>query len=161
FTTSMSRVNPLSYVLNMSVATNELPGTPDFDSWPIETLIDHVDHNERILTVTWQDGRVSRYHSVWLRVNTRDDSTINPNSLERILNLSTLDGWPTIADAWLESSIAVTIVFAPEQRTLSFHPGWLRANDYSNAGELNVQLVPIEAWTAETRDDPITVQARG
>lgn len=157
----MGHVNPLSDVLNMSVASNELPGTPDFDTWPIDVLIDHVDHDDRVLAVTWQDGRVSRYHSVWLRENAADDTTINPKTRERILNLSTLDGWPTIAKAWLEPSNAVTIVFAPEQRTLSFHPGWLRANDYSNAGEPDDQLVPVKTWTAETRDTPVTVQAEG
>lgn len=145
----------------MSAVSLELPSTPDFDTWPVESPIDRIEHDSRVLSVTWQDGRVSHYHSIWLRENAADETTVNPETRERILNLSSLEVWPSIAEAWLEASGAVTIVFAPEQRTLSFHPGWLRANDYSNLDDPQAPLVPTRHWTAETRDEPITMEATG
>ncbi len=145
----------------MAADTLELPATPDFDTWPVDTPIDHIEQADHILTVAWRDGRVSRYHSVWLRDNAADETTVNPETRERTLDLSRLNGWPTIADARLEGSGAVSIVFAPEQRRLSFHPGWLRANDYSNMDEPDAPLVPIRHWTAETRAEPITLDASG
>jgi gamma-butyrobetaine dioxygenase len=154
-------MNSSSQAKSMSAASLELPSTPDFDTWPIETPIDRVEHDERILRVTWQDGRVSRYHSIWLRENAAVETTVNPETRERILDLSRLADWPTIADAWLEASNAVTIVFAPEQQALSFHPGWLHANDYSNINDPEAPLVPTQHWTAETREAPVTLDASG
>lgn len=145
----------------MAAVLQELPSTPDFDTWPIETPIAHIEHDDRVLSVTWQDGRVSRYHSIWLRENAADETTVNPATRERILDLSRLAGWPTIAHAWLDTSGAITITFAPEQRTLSFHPGWLRAHDYSNIDDPEAPLVPTRHWTAETRTTPVTVDASG
>lgn len=145
----------------MAAVLEELPATPDFDTWPIESGVDHIEHDDHILTLTWQDGRVSRYHSVWLRENAADDSTVNPATRERILDLSTLSGWPTIRSAQLEDNHAVTVTFAPEQRTLSFHPGWLRANDYSNMEEFDAPLVPVTLWTAGDRSEPTSVDATG
>ncbi|WP_423822825.1 TauD/TfdA family dioxygenase [Salinisphaera sp. SPP-AMP-43] len=143
----------------MSAAALELPATPDFDTWPVDTPVDHVAHQDRVLTVTWQDGRVSRYHSVWLRENAADQTTVNPKTRERVLDLSQLADWPTLTAAWLEDSGAVSIRFAPEQHTLSFHPGWLRANDYSHLEDPDAPLVPTRHWTAETRSDPISLDA--
>lgn len=145
----------------MAAATLELPATPDFDTWPVDTPIDYIEHGDHVLTVVWGDARVSRYHSVWLRDNAADETTVNPETRERVLDLSQLDSWPTIADARLDGSGAVTILFAPEQRVLSFHPGWLRANDYSNIDEPDAPLAPVRHWTAETRPDPITLDAGG
>lgn len=151
--------NSSAHANAMSAAVLELPNTPDFDTWLIDTLIDKVSHDDHVLSVYWQDGRVSRYHSIWLRENAADDSTVNPATRERTLDLSTLAGWPTIAEASLEASGAITLVFAPEQRALSFHPGWLRAHDYSNLEDPEAPLVETRHWTAETRQAPITIEA--
>ncbi|MDX1465452.1 MAG: taurine catabolism dioxygenase TauD, partial [Halomonas sp.] len=66
-----------------------LPLTPDYDAWPIEADLERVSFTPRLVTVQWSDGRVSRYHSVWLRENAADDTTVNPATRERILDLST------------------------------------------------------------------------
>ncbi|MFD2191693.1 TauD/TfdA family dioxygenase [Pistricoccus aurantiacus] len=138
-----------------------LPLTPDYDAWPVEVWPAEISHDERLLTLRWQDGRVSRYHSVWLRENAADDSTVNPATRERILDLSALGGWPSIADAALDEQGALVVTFAPENRTLRFHPGWLRANDYSNIEAPDAPLVPVTTWTGEQMAEPISLDAGG
>ncbi|GHB16251.1 TauD/TfdA family dioxygenase [Salinicola rhizosphaerae] len=142
-----------------SDAAAALPPTPDFDVWPIEVEIASLSHSPDILTITWRDGRVSRYHAVWLRENAADDSTINPATRERILDLSTLPDWPTLSDSRLEANGAVTLTFAPENRTLAFHPGWLRANDYDNRSNAEAPMVPTLSWLGAERDGPATLDA--
>jgi gamma-butyrobetaine dioxygenase len=138
-----------------------LPATPDFDAWPVEVAITAIDHDSRTLSVTWQDGRQSRYHSIWLRENAADDSTVNPATRERILDLSRLEAWPTIKEAQLEPNGAVTIEFLPERRQLSFHPGWLWAHDYANLVEHEPPLVPRTLWMGSDREEPTTLDATG
>ncbi|WP_083627864.1 TauD/TfdA family dioxygenase [Salinicola sp. MH3R3-1] len=138
-----------------------LPATPDFDAWPVEVAITAIDHDPQILNVTWQDGSQSRYHSIWLRENAADDSTVNPATRERILDLSRLEAWPTIEHAKLEANGAITIDFLPERRRLSFHPGWLRAHDYANLVEHELPLVPRTLWLGSDREEPTTLDATG
>ncbi|MBY6111694.1 TauD/TfdA family dioxygenase [Halomonas sp. DP1Y21-3] len=142
-------------------ASVDLPRTPDYDAWPIEVPIASVASTPRVLTVNWQDGRVSRYHSVWLRENAADDSTINPATRERILDLSSLDAWPEIAQATLDASGAVELLMTPEQRSLRFHPGWLRAHDYDNTEDPLAPLVPVETWLGGQDKEPVTLDAGG
>ncbi len=145
-----------------STATDyRLPLTPDYDAWPIEVWPARVSHDERVLELHWQDGRVSHYHSVWLRENAADESTVNPATRERILDLSSLGGWPTISAARLDDHGALSVTFAPENRTLHFHPGWLRANDYSNLEQPDAPLVPVTTWTGKDMAEPISLDASG
>lgn len=141
--------------------SERLPLTPDYDAWPVEVLPSAVSHSERVLELRWQDGRVSRYHSVWLRENAADATTVNPATRERILDLSTLGAWPTISAAALDERGALVVTFAPENRTLDFHPGWLRANDYSNTESPDAPLVPVTLWTGEQQAEPISLDAGG
>ncbi|WP_251977912.1 TauD/TfdA family dioxygenase [Salinicola avicenniae] len=139
----------------------DLPATPDYDAWPVDVDIADVRHDRHQLTLTWQDGRISRYHSVWLRENAADDTTVNPATRERILDLSCLADWPTLTDARLETNGAVTLTFAPENRTLSFHPGWLRAHDYDNSPVHDAPLVAPQIWHGADRQEPATLDAAG
>ncbi|MBZ9568031.1 MULTISPECIES: TauD/TfdA family dioxygenase [Modicisalibacter] len=138
---------------------HQLPPTPDYDAWPVETRPAAVDSAPHVITLHWQDGRTSRYHSVWLRENAADASTVNPATRERTLDLSRLGAWPTVEAAWLDETGALNVTFAPEQRTLRFHPGWLRAHDYSNAEPLDAPLVPVTTWTGDTLDAPCSLDA--
>ncbi|MAM59140.1 MAG: taurine catabolism dioxygenase TauD [Salinicola sp.] len=141
--------------------SHALPATPDFDAWPVDHSITGITHDDRQLTIDWQDGRRSRYHSIWLRENAADDSTINPTTRERILDLSRLGAWPTIGEAHLETSGAVTLEFLPERRRLSFHPGWLRAHDYDNETAAEDPLVATTHWRGAERSEPTTLDASG
>lgn len=141
------------------LSTTLLPPTPDYDAWPVDVPIASIEHQPRELHIYWQDGRFSRYHSIWLRENAADDSTVNPATRERILDLSALGAWPTLSDAALEENGAVSLTFAPEQRRLRFHPGWLRAHDYSNGHTQDVPLVTVTPWRGSEKTSPDTFDA--
>ena len=140
---------------------SSLPLTPDYDSWPIEADIVSVDHDARVVTLGWSDGRKSRYHGIWLRENAADESTVNPATRERILDLSSLPGWPEIAAAEIDDAGALCVAFAAEDRHLRFHPGWLRAHDYDNAGDPEAPLVPVRLWHGGPGADPDSLEASG
>lgn len=139
----------------------DLPLTPDYDAWPIHADIIAVESDPQLVTVRWNDGRQSRYHGIWLRENAADDSTINPATRERILDLSTLPAWPTIADAEVDEAGALCVTFAPEQRRLRFHPGWLRAHDYDNGEDPEAPLVPVTTWQGGEDKVPDSLEAAG
>ncbi|WP_192035620.1 TauD/TfdA family dioxygenase [Halomonas sp. YLGW01] len=139
----------------------DLPITPDYDAWPVEVALEGVSATPRVLTVHWQDGRVSRYHSIWLRENAGDDTTVNPATRERILDLSRLPAWPEIAGAEIDAAGALCVTFAPEDRRLRFHPGWLRAHDYDNAPDPEAPLVPVTTWQGGPDAGPDTLDAEG
>jgi len=143
----------------------DLPITPDYDAWPIDVALDAVSFSPRLLTVHWKDGRVSRYHSIWLRENAADDTTINPATRERILDLSSLPAWPEIAGAEIDAAGALCVDFTPEDRRLRFHPGWLRANDYDQqhdkAADPEAPLVPVTTWLGGPDGGPDTLDATG
>ncbi|CBV42641.2 TauD/TfdA family dioxygenase [Halomonas elongata] len=138
-----------------------LPPTPDYDAWPIEARLQAVESSPRQVSVRWSDGRVSRYHSIWLRENAADDTTVNPATRERILDLSTLPAWPEIANAEIDGSGALCIDFVPEERRLRFHPGWLRAHDYDNAADDEAPLVPVTTWRGGPGERPDSLDASG
>ncbi len=139
--------------------TTALPPTPDYDAWPIETEIETVSFTPRQVTVHWSDGRESRYHGIWLRENAADNTTVNPATRERILDLSTLPGWPEIADAEIDDAGALCVAFVPEDRRLRFHPGWLRAHDYDNAADPEAPLVPVTLWQGGPGTGPDSLDA--
>lgn len=138
-----------------------LPLTPDYNVWPIEASLKKVSFKPRVLTVCWSDGRESRYHSIWLRENAADETTVNPATRERILDLSTLPSWPEIAAADIDEAGALCIDFAPEGRRLRFHPGWLRAHDYDNTGDPAAPLVSVKTWKRNSADGPDSLDATG
>lgn len=141
--------------------TSHLPPTPDYDAWPIEADITAVDATPRLLTVHWSDGSRSRYHSIWLRENAADDTTVNPATRERILDLSMLPGWPEVTAAEVDAAGALCVTFAPEGICLRFHPGWLRAHDYDNATDPEAALVPVQLWHGGPGAAPDSLDARG
>ncbi|MEQ6887251.1 TauD/TfdA family dioxygenase [Halomonas sp. CS7] len=138
-----------------------LPLTPDYDAWPIEADLESVSFTPRLVTVQWSDGRVSRYHSVWLRENAADDTTVNPATRERILDLSTLPAWPEVEGAEIDAAGALCVDFAVEDRRLRFHPGWLRAHDYDNLHDADAPLVPVTHWQGGPEAGPDTLSAAG
>ncbi|GED23164.1 TauD/TfdA family dioxygenase [Halomonas halmophila] len=139
----------------------ELPRTPDYDAWPIDADLDTVSFTPRLVTVRWSDGRISRYHGIWLRENATDDTTINPATRERILDLSTLPAWPEVEGAEIDATGALCVDFAPEDRRLRFHPGWLRAHDYDNVSDPEAPLVPVTTWQGGPEAGPDTLDATG
>ncbi|MDR9438711.1 MAG: TauD/TfdA family dioxygenase [Halomonas sp.] len=141
--------------------TTALPPTPDYDAWPIEAELETVSFTPRRVTVCWSDGRESRYHGIWLRENAADETTVNPATRERILDLSTLSGWPEVVGAEIDDAGALCVDFVTEDRRLRFHPGWLRAHDYDNAADPGAPLVPVTTWQGGAEEGPDSLDATG
>lgn len=137
--------------------TPTAPATPDYDAWPVVADIVTVTSEPRLITVHWSDGRTSPYHSVWLRENAADDTTVNPATRERILDLSALDAWPEISQAWVDDRGALCALFYPEDRILTYHPGWLRAHDYAHGSTQDAPLVPVTHWQGGPDAAPVTL----
>lgn len=138
-----------------------LPMTPDYDVWPLEADLEQVSFTPRVLTVSWSDGVESRYHSIWLRENAADETTVNTATRERILDLSTLSDWPEITGAEIDKTGSLCVNFAPEGLCLRFHPGWLRAHDYDNADDPEARIVPIRTWQRDSGEGLSSLDATG
>ena len=108
--------------------------TPDFDIYPIAEAIRTATTDGRILTLEWSDGRSSRYHAIWLRMNTCDPETFNLDTREITRSPLDLPVEVRIERVSVRSDGAVGLVFQPEGHAALFDPGWLRAHDYSNGG---------------------------
>src|SRR6516164_8885637 len=80
-------------------------------------------HDTRQLTVRWQDGRESRFDSVWLRDNCPEDR--DPHNGQKYVDISDLPPDPRIGGAkYLESGV-LEIVWAGELKSSRFHLQWL------------------------------------
>lgn len=122
---------------------NSAPPTPDFESYSMahpligaEMAADHV-------RVTWADGRVGRFHHIWLRDNDASEQSIDATSHERVFSVTEipLDIQPSAVSV---GRMGELVVAWPDGLTSRYHPGWLRHFDYSNG------VRPTDEWEIET-----------
>ena len=68
----------------MTAATEAAPATapetPDFDTYAVAAAIGsaEIEDDGNRLRIAWSDGRISRYHAIWLRDNATDAENLNP-----------------------------------------------------------------------------------
>lgn len=87
-----------------------------------------------VVEVIWDDGRVSRFHHVWLRDNCACARCRHPQTRERVFELLDLAEAPSPSLAEVRADGALRLLW-PEAGGLHeslFDPGWLRQRDYSN-----------------------------
>jgi len=132
------------------------PPTPDFDVWPVEHLPVEAATDGRIVTVTWGDGRVSRFHAIWLRDNAAEPQTYSPVTREQIAHPWDFPEDLAAASAQVAKGGSVQVTFAPEGKTVAYHPGWLRALDYSNGLHDDPGEIAPTCWDARTLGSPPT-----
>lgn len=104
---------------------SELPWTPDFEIWPTVHAATAVAHAEDTLSVTWSDGRTSRYHALLLRENSPDAGTIHPKAREMCVAPTAIVADLGLTSAQIEANGAVSVGFSDGSAS-RFHPGWLR-----------------------------------
>ena len=151
-----------------AVYENDLPPTPDFDSYPISATIlsATLEAEGRGLKVAWSDGRTSRYHAIWLRDNASDGDVLNLETREPWSDVTALPADTRIATADIDAVGALSIRWASGETISRFHPGWLHAHgcsnpDGSNANGSNpgprdpAKLAPV-LWDRETLPEPPT-----
>jgi gamma-butyrobetaine hydroxylase len=100
------------------------------------------------VSVSWDDGRVSRYHHLWLRDNC--PQLADAATGHRIVDTATIpaDCRPSAVEVVDTDSLRVTW---PDAHVSTFPGGWLAAHDYSN-GARATRPSPVrwDATAAET-----------
>ena len=103
----------------------DLPGTPDFDFWPVEHAAMALRHDDEALTVTWSDGAASDYHALLLRENSPDSATTHVKAREMCIAPIDIAADLAILGARIEENGAISVTFS-DGTTSAYHPGWLR-----------------------------------
>ena len=130
------------------VGKHALPITPDFGSWSVRHHIREANVDGGHVRVLWDDGRESRFHFRWLRDTCPCSECLNPDSREQILDVSTLDPHIAAREATVDAAGALAVIWDGDGHRSRFHPGWLRAHDYSNPASERNHTALIETWDA-------------
>ncbi len=139
---------------HLAEAADGLPGTPDFDVYPVDEAITGAKTDGAVVTVDWSDGITSRYHAPWLRENAGDPETINPLTRESTYDLANSPDDLHAASVSVDAAGALAVRFEPDGHETAFHPGWLRAHDYSNGPAAVIDPVRPQLWTATDLAEP-------
>ena len=110
--------------------------------------IDTVQPDERSLTVDWNDGRVSRFHHIWLRDNCTCEECGTTETGGRYLEL--LDIPEDVAPQQVRVDDGVLAIrWHPDGHQSRYEPAWLRQHCYSTDGLSKGR----RAWGAEIMQD--------
>ncbi|WP_119303993.1 TauD/TfdA family dioxygenase [Dongia deserti] len=117
--------------------TNKASGTIDMLDLAADRTdrrIIQVSHSPDELLLTWDDGRFSRFHALWLRDNCPCPSCRHPQALERTYKFIDHPA-AKIATASLGASGELSVEFASTEgrHASSFSTGWLHRHCYSEA----------------------------
>jgi len=82
------------------------------------------------LQVNWSDSECRRFHAVWLRDNSPDQTTRDPGNGQRLITLADIPPDLTIDRCSVSCTAELEITFQPENLTVAFSSNWLRQNAY-------------------------------
>lgn len=85
------------------------------------------------LALTWDDGRRSRFHAIWLRDNALDPGTRSPSNGQRLITLLDIPAGTRIEAAGLSNGGDLAVRFAPEELETVYPANWLRSHAYDDA----------------------------
>jgi gamma-butyrobetaine dioxygenase len=102
----------------------------------------------RSVRVSWDDGRVSRYHHLWLRDNCAQ--LCHPATGHRIVDTATIpaDCRPSAVEVVAGDKLRIT--WADDGHVSTYPGAWLADNDYSNGARLT-RTAPV-LWDATMAD---------
>jgi Taurine catabolism dioxygenase TauD, TfdA family/Gamma-butyrobetaine hydroxylase-like, N-terminal len=103
----------------------------------------------RSLSITWNDGSVSRYHYVWLRDNC--PQLADPSTGHRIVETSSIPGDCRPADVDIAGGAQLRITWLHDGHSSTFPTAWLVSHDYSNGVRAD-RPAPV-LWDASMIDD--------
>lgn len=92
-----------------------------------------LENEGRVLSMRWSDQQVSRFHSVWLRDNAPDSQTRSAENGQRLITLQDIPGSTYIAGVEQKYN-RVSVVFAPENKSVDYSADWLYAHRYDRDG---------------------------
>ena len=133
-----------------------LPLTPDFDTWPIVHQPVAATVENGIVAIRWDDSLISHFHGIWLRDNAPDPQTHSPATREQITHPWHLPANLAVTAASLGAGGTVVVTFAPEEQRIAYHPGWLRAVDYSNGARDDLGERAPTYWDGGMFQEPST-----
>ncbi|MDG2341171.1 MAG: gamma-butyrobetaine hydroxylase-like domain-containing protein, partial [Paracoccaceae bacterium] len=88
-----------------------------------------ITDNGNILEVGLSDGKIHRFHAIWLRDNSQSAETRDPNNGQRLITMSDISADIAVASAELEGD-QLSLAFSPDNHTCTFSADWLVANAY-------------------------------
>lgn len=100
-----------------------------------------VESDGAVLRVS-MNGADHRFHAIWLRDNALDDATRAASNGQRLITLGDIPVGTSLSNATVEGE-AVSVTFAPEDKTVSFPLIWLEANSYDRRDRQR------DGWLAE------------
>jgi gamma-butyrobetaine dioxygenase len=119
--------------------------------------VNKVTHDAMAIKVQWDDGRVSRFESIWLRDNCACKSCRHPQAMERLYMF--IDHEPPRITQLTQPSpdiLEVHFIQGTEQHVSRFTSGWLRQRCYSSAAR-NEGAVKRTLWDEGVNDAVPTV----
>ncbi len=128
--------------------------TPDYYAYPWASLGSARLTTQGTAQLEWPDGTTLECHPMWLRENAPGRGGIDPLTRECELDPAHIDANLSL-DLVCADDGALKVIFEPEQREATFHPGWLR----HVADRLHRPFATIPApvpWTATQRTEPAT-----
>ena len=106
--------------------------TPDFDTYTVEHDITSVAAARGHIELHWSDGRVSRYHHIWLRDNCPCPTCVHQGTREQMFELVSVPPDVQPISIAVAPDGALVATWSDDGHVSAFHPGWLRANAYDD-----------------------------
>ena len=113
------------------------------------------------MRLSWSDGRVSRYHAVWLRDNAPDGHNLNPETREQRTDVTGIPADPRMISGQVDAAGALDVRWQDGGLTSRFHPGWLYHHDYTNGPTTDPANVDPILWDSGTMSEPPTFSGTG
>jgi gamma-butyrobetaine dioxygenase len=129
--------------------------TPDFDSYPVEFTIVGAVVKPGWVEVVWSDSRVSRFHNIWLRDNCACARCVHQGTKEQTFELVSVSPEIHPTRVSINASGSLALVWSEDGHPSEFHPGWLRANCYSNEARAE-RVITKTTWDGDTWSVPPT-----
>ena len=128
-----------SWVQAMRALDRSKQTVPSSDKIAIVDVVDHYDH----VMLTWNDQLASRFEATWLRHNCTCVSCMDPNSGQRLIDITDLPETVRVADASIDDlGNQLSLAFAPDDHRSCYDSAWLYAFARGAAA-------PLELWGAE------------
>lgn len=143
----------------LPAGSGRAPDTPDFDIYPVGASIASADivNDGAVVRVSWSDGRLSRYHAVWLRDNATDSENLNPETREQWSDVTAIPPDLRIDTLHIAADGFLVVGWRQSAAVSRFHPGWLLAHDYSNPDQRSNPARPV-LWDAAALPSPPTFE---
>lgn len=126
--------------------------TADFDAYLLEAAIISAQIDARWVSVSWDDGRVSRFHHVWLRDNCPCDACVAQATKEQTFELISVPARDLVPVSLVWTGSSLSLVWTGGHPSV-YDAGWLRAHDYSTDASRRGGPVRV-LWDASIVEPP-------